>query len=256
MVKLNFGEANAKLRGLEKAIGGKIWTFSLLSGINCPYAKECKSMAVMSVDGRLSIVDGPDTQWRCFSASQEVLFPNVYQSRKHNADTILPIAANNPAAAADLICANLPKKFAGIRIHVGGDFSTLNYFRAWIEVCKRNPSKIFYAYTKSLPFWIKELANIPSNFILTASYGGHKDDLIAKHNLRFAKVVFSVDEATSLGLEIDKNDFSAYNPLTKNNSFALLIHGVQPKGSKASKAVRALNGVGSYGRGDTLTIKV
>jgi hypothetical protein len=256
MSKLIFGAANAKLKGLEKVIGGKIFTFSLLSGIDCPYAKECKSMAVVAPSGKIGIQDGPDTLWRCFSASQEVLFPAVYKSRKHNADTILPIAATSPTAAADLICENLPKKYLGIRCHVGGDFSTLNYFRAWIEVCKRNPSKIFYAYTKSLPFWIKELANIPSNFILTASYGGHKDDLIAKYNLRFAKVVFSVDEAASLGLEIDKNDFSAYNPLTKNDSFALLIHGVQPKGSKAGKAVRALKGVGSYGRGDTLTIKV
>lgn len=249
MVKLIFGKANAKLRGLEKQIGGKIWTFSLLSGINCPYAKECKSMAVIDVDGKIRIQDGPDTQWRCFSASQEVLFPDVYKSRKYNADTILPLAAVKAELAADAICENLPKKFAGIRIHVGGDFTTLNYFRSWAIVAARNPNKIFYAYTKSLPFWAKELGQLPENLILTASYGGHKDDLIAKHNFRFAKVVFSEQEAKDLGLEIDHNDFHAFNPLTKNNSFALLIHGVQPKGSKAGKAVRALNGVGAYGRG-------
>lgn len=251
MSKLIFGKANAKLEGLEKVIGGKIWTFSLLSGIDCPYAKECKSQAVVDASGKRHIQDGPDTLWRCFSASQEVLFTGVYLSRKKNADTILPIAAKNPSAAADLLIANMPKKFAGIRIHVGGDFSTLNYFRAWCEAAKRVPDKIFYAYTKSLPFWVKEIGNIPDNLILTASYGGHKDSLIAKHNLRYAKVVFSVQEAADLGLEIDHNDFHAFNPETRDKSFALLIHGQQPAGSEAGKAVRALDGVGSYGKGNS-----
>lgn len=249
MPKLIFGPANAKLKGLEKVIGGKVWTFSLLSGINCPYAKECKSQVVIGDNGKRSILDSIWTLWRCFSASQEALFTGVYNSRKHNADTILPIAAVNPAAAADLICENLPKKFAAIRIHVGGDFSTLNYFRAWAIVAARLPNKVFYAYTKSVPFWVKELGKLPENLVLTASYGGHKDELIAKHNLRYAKVVFSVQEAKDLGLQIDHNDFHAYNPLSRNDSFALLIHGQQPKGSKAGQAVRALDGVGTYGKG-------
>ncbi len=247
-MKLNFAKPNEKLKLLTPIVGGPVWSFSLLSGIHCPYAKECKSMVVESLDGKLHIQDGPDTQWRCFSASQEVLFPSVYKSRKHNADTILPLAAVNPAAAADLICENLPKKYAAIRIHVGGDFSTLNYFRAWSIVAARIPDKYFYAYTKSLPFWVKDLASIPKNFILTASYGGHKDSLIAKHNLRYAKVVLSVAEAEQLGLEIDHNDYHALNPLTQDKSFALLIHGPQPKGSKAGKSVRNLKGLGSYGK--------
>lgn len=245
MPKLIFGKANAKLLHLEPRLGGKLFTFSLLSGINCPYAKECKSQAV-EVDGKLKIVDGPDTIFRCFSASQEALYKNVYSSRKHNADTILPISAKSVKQAADVICENLPKKFAAIRIHVGGDFTTKNYFAAWNEVAKRNPNKIFYAYTKSLPFWVSLQNDIAANFILTASYGGYKDNLIAEYNLRSAKVVFSETEASELGLEIDHDDSHA---AFSGPSFALLIHGQQPKASKAAKAVKALNGVGSYGRG-------
>ena len=49
-------------------------------------------------------------------------------------------------------------------------------------------------------------------------------------------------------LEIDHDDSHAADPTRRRKSFALLIHGVQPKGSAASAAVRALNGEGSYSR--------
>ena len=49
------------------------------------------------------------------------------------------------------------------------------------------------------------------------------------------------------GLVIDHDDTSAY---MQNNSFALLLHGTQPKGSKAAKALSALRkeGIGGYGK--------
>jgi hypothetical protein len=46
-------------------------------------------------------------------------------------------------------------------------------------------------------------------------------------------------------LDIDHDDSHAALP---GPSFALLIHGIQPAGSEAGKAVRALRGVGSYSR--------
>jgi hypothetical protein len=121
----------------------------------------------------------------------------------------------------------------------------LNYFDAWLELAVRRPDVRFYAYTKSLPFWIKRRAILPDNFLLTASRGGKADHLIDEHGLREARVVFTEQEADDLGLEIDHDDSHAALP---GPSFALLIHGVQPKGSETGKAVRALRGVGSYSR--------
>lgn len=245
-----FGKANAKLVGLEKRAGIKVSTFSILSGHDCPYAKECRSQAVEN-NGKLTILDGEHTVFRCFSASQEVLFPTVYKSRKYNSDKLRECLASGIDCLIETLHKSLPKKSNVIRWHVAGDFFVKNYFLALNEVAKRNPDKIFYAYTKSLPFWVALKKQIADNFILTASYGGFRDDLIQSENLRFAKVVFSIHEADELGLEIDHDDFHAYNPDTKNQSFALLIHGTQPKGSKAGKAVQKLAGVGSYGRGDS-----
>jgi hypothetical protein len=249
MLKLAFGRANAKLIELERKFARQVYTFSILSGHSCPYARDCRSSAVEQSNGRLKIVDGPHTLFRCFSASQEALFRNVYNSRKANME-LVKLAAKSVQAATDTILANIPKKAGIIRIHVGGDFQTKPYFRAWVDAAAVRSDLVFYAYTKSLPFWValRDENVIPSNFILTASYGGYRDDMIEKHNLRYSKVVFSKSEARKLHLPIDHDDTHAADPRKALKSFALLLHGLQPKGSEASKAVNKLNGVGSYNR--------
>jgi hypothetical protein len=242
---LKFNRSNAKLDGLELRTGRKVYTFSLLSGWSCPFAKDCLSK-VYEIDGKLTLKDGPDTQFRCFSASQEVLFPSVYRQRKANFDALRVLNSADDMAA--LIMAHLPKgKGYIMRIHVGGDFFNANYFMAWAKVAKQRPDVLFYAYTKSLGFWVKNKAEIDAidNFVLTASFGGRMDDYIAEHALRFAKVVYSKYQARKAKLPIDHDDSHA---TVKNGSFALLLHGVQPKGSKASKALSKLKGVGSYSR--------
>jgi hypothetical protein len=83
---------------------------------------------------------------------------------------------------------------------------------------------------------------------LTASRGGRLDHLIKPKRLREAIVVFSENEADRLNLDIDHDDSHAANPAIKKQNFALLIHGIQPKGSKASQALSALKGKGSYKR--------
>jgi hypothetical protein len=104
---------------------------------------------------------------------------------------------------------------------------------------------LFYAYTKSIPYWIKYRRIIPDNFVLTASYGGVYDNLIRKHRLRCCRVVNSVKEAWQRNLPIDHDDSHAATP---TSSFALLIHGTQPVGTKAGAAMRTLRGAGSYSR--------
>ena len=60
-------------------------------------------------------------------------------------------------------------------------------------------------------------------------------------------MVFSEAEAASLGLEIDHDDSHAMRP---GPSFALLLHGVQPRGTAAGRALSVLRQQGEYGYGD------
>lgn len=240
MKLLKFAPANSKLVKLQKATGRKVYSFSLMSGHNCPYAKDCKSMAVQ-VDGKWKIQDGKDTVFRCFSASQEALLPMVRQARQYNVDAIMAVHTLGVNHMRNLIVASLPKDAGIVRIHVGGDFFSQAYFDAWIGVANLNPHIQFYAYTKSLPFWIKRIKDIPANLCLTASRGGTKDKLIKENGLIEAVVVGSESEAKAMGLEVDNDDSHAAITDKHQNSFALIVHGTQPKGGKFSKIVNAIN---------------
>lgn len=250
---MKFSVANTKLkklykyaqsvlsRWLREKIGRstpKVYSFDLLSGVDCPFAHECHSRADVQEDGSRKIKDGPHTKFRCFSASQEVLFTNTYKSRKRNHDAIHSLETSD--AMADALCDALPKDARVIRIHVSGDMFSHKYFLAWCKVAERNENVLFYAYTKSLVYWVRSRDKVPANLVLTASYGGRNDHLIAEHGLRSAKVVFSQQEADELGLEVDHDDVHAADPARANQDFALLIHGVQPKGSKAAEALKIL----------------
>jgi len=227
---LSFGKGNAKL---DKTIA----TFSLPSGFTCPGALECLSRANRETG---KITDGAENRFRCFSASQEAVFPNVRKQRWHNLDLL---RGKSRAEMVALIIASLPKLDI-VRVHVAGDFFSQDYFNAWMIVASQLPEKHFYAYTKSVKFWIAAKEFVPSNFCLNASFGGLHDALIGEHNLKSAVVVFSEAEAAEKGLEIDHDDSKA---MKGEKSFALLLHGSQPKGSVSAKALSTLKKTGWTG---------
>jgi len=232
---LKFSPQNAKIRKLAefKSLAKyltdkrKIYSFDLASGHSCPFADKCLSKVV---DGK--VVDGPNTEFRCYSASQEALFPKTFAMRKYNFDSLKHLSQNE---MVDLITKSLPKNAGIVRIHSAGDMFNRSYFQAWMEVAKQNPTILFYTYTKSLPYWIDNLENMPYNLVINASYGGRLDALIEPNKLKSAEVVYSIEEAKAKKLQIDSTDELAANPRRKKN-FALLIHGVQPAGSAAAKA--------------------
>jgi len=257
---LQFSDANNKLKALydvpELQVwldGRQVYSLDLLSGWSCPFAKECLSKVhetgefSKAGNPKVKLRDGKDTLFRCFSASQEALLPNVYRRRKHNYDSLRGLHLND---MIHLLNTDLPEDTGILRWHVGGDFFNSDYFFAAINVAMMNPDKLFYAYTKSLPYWLKyrEYTEQVHNFVLTASRGGRHDHLIKQEFLRESVVVFSEAEAAEKGLEIDHDDSHAAVPSWRCNDFALLIHGVQPAGSEAGKAVSALKGKGSYGK--------
>jgi hypothetical protein len=256
---MGFSPANAKLRKLYDnrlmnrylRNGKKVYSFDLLSGHSCPFAKDCLAKVVIQDDGSKKLVDGPDTEFRCFSASQEVIFPGVYNSRNGNFESL---RGKSMTEMWELISESMPADAGVVRIHVAGDFFNEQYFVAWLVMARLNPDVLFYAYTKSLPYWVNHIASIPENMVLTASRGGRMDHMIEQYDLRSVKVVFSKYQARKLGLVIDHDDSHAALPSRQSKDFALLIHGVNPAGSEASKAVQKLKKSGAqfaYGRKQT-----
>jgi hypothetical protein len=229
--KLKFGRGNAKL-------ASKIYTFSLPAGHSCPGALKCFAKADQKT-GKLQ--DGPSQTFRCFAAGDESRYPNVRRIRWHNFDSLKGKTREEMAA---LILESLPTDAKIIRLHVSGDFFSDAYFLAWMDVAKAKAEILFYTYTKSLLIWLRHRPSVPPNFKLTASEGGKHDNLIESESLKFARVIFSIEEARELGLEIDHDDSHAY---ASDNSFALLLHGNQRKETPAAKAMSALRSAGFTG---------
>jgi hypothetical protein len=138
----------------------------------------------------------------------------------------------------DLIDSALPKNAGIVRIHSAGDYFSPEYFDAWLAVARLNPDILFYSYTKALPYWVNRISMIPDNFVLTASYGGRRDDMIETYDLRSVRVINHPDEAN--GLEIDHTDEHAARPSLRDIPFALLIHGIQPANSAAAAGIKRM----------------
>ena len=234
MGTLKVSPPNTKLKQLIDSYNYYVESVSLLSGHACPYALKC--MAKVHKKTR-KLIDGKHAIHRCFSASNEAAFPTVFNARKHNTDLLQRCESKDEICT--LLDRSIRKSFDPLRIHIGGEFYNQMYFDAWVQFASDNPYRVFYAYTKSLPYWIKRMGDIPDNLSLTASYGGRADDLIEKYNLKHSIVVNHPTEADELQLEIDHDDSHAIT--NDGRSFALLLHGTQKAGTKSADAIKRMN---------------
>lgn len=239
------GISNSCLLGFSKKGNAKITHpfFSLPAGYSCPGAKKCFSKADRETG---KVTDKKSTEFRCYAASQEAIYKNTRNARWKNFDLLLEAGSKDAMykLIKDSIKYHFNDNISLLRIHESGDFFNQSYFDAWLKVAQEMPHTIFYAYTKALPYWVARLSQIPNNFKLNASKGGHYDSLIDKYHLKYAEVVFSVEEAKEKRLYIDKDDTLAWK---QDKPFAILLHGTQPAGSEASVALSKLKKAGHKG---------
>lgn len=218
----------------NKKLGSNITIFSLPAGYSCPFAKSCLSKATKYKDEknntRWKMVDGANTEVRCYAASEEARYPNVRKMRWYNYNLLRN--CGNVESLVELISFSLQVKLQRnmvglVRIHESGDFFNEKYFLAWCEIARLYPNIHFYAYTKSLNYWFNNMGSVPNNFVLTASYGSKLDHLIETEDVKSARIMFSYDEAIKRGLNIDTNDSIAMS--TDKKPFGIMLHGTQPK---------------------------
>ena len=249
MELLRISFENAKLKG--------IYHFSLPSGHSCPGAKNCLTKADR-VTGKLTDqqteVDG--ITFRCYAAGMENRFPKVRASRWHNFDLLKgkKSTAEKTQLIVESVKATGLNRGGTLRVHIGGDYYNQSYFNAWMKAASYFPNVVFYSYTKSIKFlhsYLIDYDKLPENFVFTCSRGGKYDNLIPHTMVKTAKVFFSEEEADALGLEIDHTDDLA---ISGSDDFALVIHGAQPAGSEASKALSANRKKGFTGYSATTNV--
>jgi hypothetical protein len=115
-----------------------------------------------------------------------------------------------------------------VRIHDSGDFYSPKYMSSWFRIARRNPSVQFYAYTKMVAMFQREinLGNVPANLSVIFSEGGKQDSLI-KSNDRHSRVFSSLDELKNAGYtDTTKDDSKAF---LGSNLIGLVYHGSKGK---------------------------
>ena len=234
----------ARVTGIVKPRGV---AFSLPSGYSCgKVAKECLTYA-HPITGKLS--HGRDSIYNCFSAVSEAYSGQARRARWHNWN-LLQTAWKWGATyidIANMLIEAMPSNTDLCRVHVGGEFPNTpdgfgrEYMRAWFYVA-RETGVHCYAYTKNVKTFLELRDEKPSNFNMTMSRGGLYDHLIDRYQLKHANVIFHPNQAN--GMPIDHSDINAvFTYSTESNpsgSFNLLIHGMQPAKSDASKAIQRL----------------
>jgi hypothetical protein len=106
------------------------------------------------------------------------------------------------------------------------------------------PNVLFYAYSKSIPYFKKyysgdDSAVFPTaNFIITFSEGGKFDKDLENLDVKVSKVFKSPEEVLAAGLKVDLDDELAKVSGGRDSSFALLIHGTQAAGLNARMKLR------------------
>jgi len=225
---------------------------SIPAGWTCkPWATECYTHAAPHTG---KITDGKQQKFRCYAATMEAVYPSHRKSLWNNYQTLLYNIHDTAKLYNTLLHSVVPiineyyeehEHWPKIRIFgTSGDFWHKNMYLACIALATFLKDIRVYWYTKAIPLWIKYNRLIPPNLEQNASLGGRYDHLIYEHNLKYAKVVFSFDQARKLGLPIDKRDELASEP---GGSFAIPLHGVQPKGSEASTALQIMKREGFRG---------
>jgi len=197
---------------------GVVYEWNLPTGHTCPFALEC----LVKVNKETGKFENKSNAYKCYAAAPE-RFPGVRNHRWNNYEYVLN--GNKPI---------LPKDCKAVRIHASGDFFNQSYFDMWIEIAKENQTIEFWAYTKSLKYWVHRLNDIPNNLVLTASQGGRNDELIEQYNLKNVIVYPRIDLVPN-ERPIDNNDDWARKPII---NFALLDN---QKVKKKSEIVQEIN---------------
>lgn len=232
---MKFSSGNSKMNMLAKHLGfskNQVVAFDLPAGFTCPAANLCLAYANRQTG---KITDGKDAQFRCYASSTESAFPNSRHAHWHNYDALE--ACNGVYGMASAILAALPKNVKVVRVHASGDYYKRDYFDAWCLVAAVRPDVVFFGYTKILEYVQFEK---PENFHLVYSFGGKFDAQVTTEPVSY--VVTSEAEAVARGLPLGCAEaWSDYYLILNGQSFALVVHGTQKKGTKKSRQAKNLS---------------
>ena len=200
---MNLLTQNSKMKKTSLKNNAKIFNFSIpayktKSGkVTCPFAAACVKYCYAQ--------KGNYTR---YPIVQEVQEKKYEISKQNNFNSLMNAEIKK-------------KKATHIRIHDSGDFYSVKYLAKWIQIAEFNPSIIFYAYTKSIKFFVDGLL-LPDNMKIIFSEGSKTDELINAREHRHARIFKDIETLNAAGyIDASENDLQA---ITDNKKVGLIFH--------------------------------
>ena len=205
---MNLLTQNAKLKKTSEINKMRILNFSLpayktITGRTvCPFAKDCIKY--------------------CYAQKGNYKYPSVIKGL-NNRYELSKTADFVPQMNATIIL----QRPTHVRIHDSGDFYSIEYLLKWVDIANTNKEVIFYAYTKSIPFFKgtfqgKPIISIPKNLKIIFSEGSKRDILINNNTDRHARIFKDVTALLKAGyINASDNDLNA---IQDNKKVGLVYH--------------------------------
>jgi len=193
---------NSKLKKTSIENNMRVLNFSLpayktITGKTvCPFAKDCIKY--------------------CYAQKGNYRYPSVIKGL-NNRYELSKTADFVPKMNATIIL----ERPTHVRIHDSGDFYSIKYLSKWVQIANDNKDVIFYAYTKSIKFFINGF-KLPKNLKIIFSEGSKNDNLIDTTKDRHARIFKSKELLTAAGyINASDNDLQA---ITDNKKVGLVYH--------------------------------
>ena len=200
---MNLLTQNSKMKKTSLKNNAKIFNFSIpayktKSGkVTCPFADACVKYCYAQ--------KGNYTR---YPIVQEVQEKKYEISKQNNFNSLMNAEIKK-------------KKATHIRIHDSGDFYSVKYLSKWVQIAEHNKEVIFYAYTKSIKFFVDGLL-VPDNMKIIFSEGSKHDELINPKTDRHARIFKNIDLLNASGyIDASSNDLKA---ITENKKVGLIFH--------------------------------
>jgi hypothetical protein len=195
---------NSKLKKTSKLNNKRVFNFGIIANKSlegkstCPFAKGCLG-----------------SDYKCYAQKGAYAWGNVKQAYNNRYHLTLQdnfVNIMNKAIQK--------KKVDVLRLHDSGDFYSIKYLKKWVQIANDNKDVLFYAYTKSIPFFRK--VTIPTNLKIIFSEGSKKDNLINTLKDRHSRIFKDINTMLKAGyINASDNDLNA---IQDNKKVGLLLH--------------------------------
>tara|TARA_R110000824_G_scaffold398548_1_gene602700 strand:- start:458 stop:1057 length:600 start_codon:yes stop_codon:yes gene_type:complete len=199
---MNLLTQNSKLKKTSIENNARVLNFSLpayktITGKTvCPFAKDCIKY--------------------CYAQKGNYKYPSVVKGL-NNRYELSQTDEFVPKMNATIIL----ERPTHVRIHDSGDFYSIKYLQKWVQIAEHNKEVIFYAYTKSIKFFVDGLL-LPDNMKIIFSEGSKTDNLINAREHRHARIFKTSEELNAAGyIDASSNDLQA---ITENKKVGLIFH--------------------------------